>query len=157
MNRFSTTHIASHIRAVVGSWRVLEPAVVDGQKRADGLPRARPLGWARGKPSATALEREARSIEQTILGRWWGAGEPSSQRMWRSRASTDLSFNFTKTTLIKCYIISLQLESCNTLIIRNIFGEKKWNQEIFWKFSRGTTVPRCSKPNLILYIIYIYK
>ena len=142
---------------VAGSWRALEPAVVDGQKRADGLPRARPLGWARGKPSATALEREARSIEQTILGWRWGAGEPSSQWMWWSRAFTDLSFNFTKTTLIKCYIISLQLESCNTLIIRNIFGEKERNQEIFWKFNRGTTVPRCSNHQLILYFIYIYK
>ena len=30
---------------------------MDGQKRADGLIRARPLGWARGNPSATALER----------------------------------------------------------------------------------------------------
>ena len=43
------------------------------------------------------------------------------------------------------------------MIIRDIFGEKKWNQEIFWKFSRGTTVPRCSSLNLILYFIYIYK
>ena len=108
----------------------------------------------RPRPLWSAL---ARHIEQTILGRWWGAGETSSQRMWWSRAFTDLSFNFTKTTLIKCYIISLQLESCNTLIIRNIFGEKKYNQAIFWKFNRGTTVPRCSIPNLILDFIYIYK
>ena len=99
----------------------------------------------------------ARHTEQSILGRRWGAGETSSQRLWWSRDFTDMSFYFTKATLIKCYIISLQLESCNALIIRYIFGEKKWNQDTFWKFNRGTTVPRCSSPNLILYFIYIYK
>ena len=72
--RVSATHIASHIRAVAGSWRVLEPAVVDGQKRADGLLRARPLGWARGNPSATAFERVSAthiaSHIRVVAGSW---------------------------------------------------------------------------------------
>ena len=80
LERVSATHIASHIRVVAGSWRVLEPAVVDGQIRADGLIRARPLGWARGNPSATALERSSAthiaSHIRVAVGSW-RAPEPA--------------------------------------------------------------------------------
>ncbi len=72
--RVSATHIASHIRVVAGSWRVLEPAVVDGQIRADGLIRAQPLGWARINPSATAFERASATHRakhiRAVVGSW---------------------------------------------------------------------------------------
>ena len=74
LERVSATHIASHIRVVAGSWRGHEPAVVDGQKRADGLIRAQPLGWARINPSATALERVSAthiaSHIRAVVGSW---------------------------------------------------------------------------------------
>ena len=47
---------------------------MDGPKRADGLIRARPLGWARGNPSATALERSSAthiaSHIRAVVGSW---------------------------------------------------------------------------------------
>ena len=76
----SATHRAKHIRAAAGSWRVLEPADVDGQKMADGLFRARPLGRARNKPSATAFERSSathRAKHIRVAAGSWRALEPA--------------------------------------------------------------------------------